>query len=103
MVRNLLPHDRALPKAFCLTPMMGQDQAYYQAGERRLYQEMRQKPTRDTFFSLKAESQTQRPSSVATEFVDTDWDEEIVSEAEDNSPRVSLQSVRKSPRNGSPC
>lgn len=60
---------------------------------------MRQKPTpRDTFFSLKSEPQTVlRPASVATEFVDTDWDEdddEIISEAEDNSPRVSLQSVR---------
>lgn len=54
---------------------------------------MRQKSTRDTFFSLKNESQKLRPTSVATEFVDTDWDEEIISEAEDNSPRVSLQSV----------
>ncbi|PNY24721.1 Protein pob1 [Tolypocladium capitatum] len=71
---------------------MIQDHSYFQAGGRRLHQEMRQKPARDTFFSLKTESQTQRPTSVATEFVDTDWDEEIVSEAEDNSPRVSLQS-----------
>ncbi|KAJ6446206.1 SAM and PH domain-containing protein [Purpureocillium lavendulum] len=68
------------------------DQAYYQTGERRLYQEMRQKPARDTFFSFKDESQAQRPTSVATEFVDTDWDEELLTEAEDNSPRVSLQS-----------
>lgn len=33
--------------------------------------------------------------SVATEFVDTDWDEEetILTDVEDNSPRVSVQSV----------
>lgn len=56
---------------------------------------MCQKPvSRDTFFSLKDESYTTRPTSVATEFVDTDWDEDdIVSEPEDNSPRISLQSV----------
>lgn len=54
---------------------------------------MLQKSTRDAFFSIKNESQAHRPTSVATEFVDTDWDEEIISEAEDNSPRVSLQSV----------
>ncbi|CAM1506620.1 Fc.00g062610.m01.CDS01 [Cosmosporella sp. VM-42] len=68
---------------------------YFQAGERRTYQEMRQKPApRDTFFSLRNESQQfQRPTSVATEFVDTDWDEDdIISDAEDNSPRISLQS-----------
>lgn len=48
-----------------------------------------------------------RPTSVATEFVDTDWDddddEDIISEAEDNSPRVSLQSVSQevAPQSGS--
>ncbi|KAK2612461.1 hypothetical protein QQS21_001565 [Conoideocrella luteorostrata] len=68
------------------------DHAYYQSGEGRVYKEMLQKSTRDTFFSLRNESQAQRPVSVATEFVDTDWDEEIISEAEDNSPRISLQS-----------
>lgn len=63
---------------------------------------MRQKPVpRDTFFSLKNDSQLHRPTSVATEFVDTDWDEEeeeIVSDVEedDNSPRLSVQSVRVS-------
>lgn len=45
-------------------------------------------------FSSKHDSHAHRPMSVATEFVDTDWDEEIVSDVEDNSPRVSLQSVR---------
>lgn len=57
---------------------------------------MRQKPVpSDTFFTLKNESHGQRPTSVATEFVDTDWDEEdIISDDEDNSPRISLQSVR---------
>ncbi|KAK7431122.1 hypothetical protein QQZ08_002403 [Neonectria magnoliae] len=67
--------------------------AYY-TGERRTYQEMRQKPIpRDTFFSLKNESQMLRPTSVATEFVDTDWDEDdIISDVEDNSPRLSVQS-----------
>lgn len=58
---------------------------------------MRQQPLpRDTFFSLKNESQIlERPISVATEFVDTDWEEEdeIISDEEDNSPRISLQSV----------
>lgn len=58
---------------------------------------MRQKPApRDTFFNLKHEPQQFRPTSVATEFVDTDWDgeeDEAISEPEGNSPRVSLQSV----------
>lgn len=54
---------------------------------------MRQKSTRDAFFCLRNEPQLKRPASVATEFMDTDWDEEITSEAEENSPRVSLQSV----------
>lgn len=58
---------------------------------------MRQRPApRDTFFNLKQEPQQIRPTSVATEFVDTDWDgeeDEVISEPEDNSPRVSLQSV----------
>lgn len=67
--------------------------AYYRPGDSQAYQEMRQKFTRDAFFRLGNELQMQRPASVATEFVDTDWDEEIMSEAEDNSPRVSLQSV----------
>ncbi|KAF4976705.1 hypothetical protein FZEAL_6669 [Fusarium zealandicum] len=70
-------------------------------GNRRTYQEMRQKPLpRDTFFSLKNDSQIlQRPTSVATEFVDTDWEEEdeIISDNEDNSPRLSVQSVRATP------
>ncbi|KAL2756395.1 hypothetical protein ACRALDRAFT_1063646 [Sodiomyces alcalophilus JCM 7366] len=61
-------------------------------GQRRLHHEMRQKTNlRDAFFGLRSEPQD-RPTSVATEFVDTDWDEEIMSEAEDNSPRHSLQS-----------
>jgi hypothetical protein len=60
---------------------------------------MRQKPApRDTFFSLVNDSQPQsyRPISVATEFVDTDFDDDdgtIISDDEENSPRVSLQSV----------
>lgn len=56
---------------------------------------MRQKPTpQDTFFSLREERLSMRPSSVATEFVDMDWDEEdTTSDAGDNSTRVSLQSV----------
>ncbi|KAM0253594.1 hypothetical protein ACHAQJ_007223 [Trichoderma viride] len=70
----------------------------FHVGESRTYQEMRQKPApQNTFFNLKHESQPQqtRPTSVATEFVDTDWDEEdddAMSEPEGNSPRVSLQS-----------
>ncbi|KAI6780153.1 uncharacterized protein J7T54_000059 [Emericellopsis cladophorae] len=67
---------------------------YAQPGYRQTYQEMRQKPApRDTFFSLKHETVDQRPVSVATEFVDTDWDEEVMSDVEDNSPRISLQSA----------
>jgi hypothetical protein len=59
--------------------------------------EMRERSSfRDTFFRVKREPQT-RPISVATEFVDTDWDEDdILSDPEepiDNSPRASLNSV----------
>ena len=61
-----------------------------------------QKPARDTFFSFKDERQAPRPTSVATEFVDTDWDEELLTEAEDNSPRVSLQSVSNAPHPSEP-
>lgn len=75
-----------------------QEHTQYQAGERRTYSEMRQKPApRDTytFFSLIKDHQQGRPTSVATEFVDTDWDEEegLFTDAEDNSPRGSFQSV----------
>ncbi|KOS18952.1 Protein pob1 [Escovopsis weberi] len=73
-----------------------QDYASFQSGESWSYREMRQKEiSRDTFFSLKHEPQQFRPISVATEFVDTDWDEEedIESDPEENSPRASLQSV----------
>jgi hypothetical protein len=57
---------------------------------------MRQKTRpHDSFFGMKGPEP--RPSSVATEIVDTDWDEEeLVSEIEDdepNSPRISLNSV----------
>jgi hypothetical protein len=49
----------------------------------------------DSFFGMKGPEP--RPSSVATEIVDTDWDEDdVFSEIEDddpNSPRVSLNSV----------
>jgi hypothetical protein len=79
---------------------MPQEHAYYyQTGQTRTYQEMRQKPVpRETFFNLKHEPRSLRPESVATEFVDTDWDEDdIISEPEDNSPRLSLQSVCSSP------
>ncbi|RCI15466.1 hypothetical protein L249_3594 [Ophiocordyceps polyrhachis-furcata BCC 54312] len=58
--------------------------------EARLSHKMRAKPTDETLVPLK---NSKRPVSVATEFVDTDWDEEIVSDVEDNSPRVSLQSL----------
>ena len=55
---------------------------------------------RDTFFSRKRETQ-RRPVSVATEFMDTDWDdEEDIStdfeEPGDNSPRASIHSVSSS-------
>lgn len=68
--------------------------------ERPLHHEMRQKAQlHDQFFTFKDLTPTHRPTSVATEFVDTDWDEEdeeIVSEIEDeaeNSPRLSLNST----------
>lgn len=50
---------------------------------------------RETFFSVKNIAQ-QRPDSVHTEFMETDWDEDdILSELEDDeaSPRLSLDSV----------
>ncbi|KAI1774026.1 hypothetical protein F4818DRAFT_88998 [Hypoxylon cercidicola] len=62
----------------------------------RSHREMRQKShLHDPFFGLKGLDP--RPTSVATEIVDTDWDEEddMVSEIEDddpNSPRISLNS-----------
>jgi hypothetical protein len=77
----------------------------FRGGDRLTYSQMRQKPLpRDTFFSLKNDSQLlERPISVATEFVDTDWEEEdeIISDEEDNSPRISLQSVCILNRRGS--
>ncbi|KAK1512925.1 PH domain-containing protein [Colletotrichum tamarilloi] len=63
----------------------------YERGERRLRHEMREKaPMRDTFFGIKAEPQ--RPTSVATEFMDMEWDDDVLSEFEDNSPRISVNS-----------
>jgi hypothetical protein len=61
-------------------------------------QEMQQRaPSHDSFFSLKGADL--RPGSVATEFVDTDWEEDgIISDLEDdesNSPRTSLNSVSR--------
>ncbi|KAF4594572.1 SAM and PH domain-containing protein [Ophiocordyceps camponoti-floridani] len=57
---------------------------------------MRQKPIDESFYSkADAKAYYQRPISVATEFVDIDWDEEVASDAEDNSPRVSLQSLEQ--------
>lgn len=67
-------------------------------GGERPQQEMSQKSRlHETFFSLK--NTDERPNSVMTEFMDTDWDQasvDIVSEIEDdeNSPRHSLNSVR---------
>ncbi|ODA77366.1 hypothetical protein RJ55_06994 [Drechmeria coniospora] len=52
----------------------------------------KQKYSREAFFGLEGQYRSERPVSVTTEFVDTDWDEQIASEAEENSPRVSLQS-----------
>ncbi|KAK7756720.1 hypothetical protein SLS62_001161 [Diatrype stigma] len=55
--------------------------------------EMRQRPRHESFFGMKGREP--RPDSVATEIVDTEWDEEDISDIEDdepNSPRVSLNS-----------
>jgi hypothetical protein len=69
----------------------------------RSHQEMQQKTRlHDSFFGLKGGEL--RRTSVATEIVDTDWDEDdIVSDIEDdytNSPRVSLNSVSTCLRRG---
>lgn len=59
---------------------------------------MERNNVRDNFFSIKREPQ-KRPMSVATEFVDTDWDEDDIltdfEEPTDNSPRASMHSVRR--------
>ncbi|KAI1845276.1 hypothetical protein JX266_008586 [Neoarthrinium moseri] len=62
----------------------------------RSHQEMQQKSRlHDSFFGMRGPEP--RPSSIATEIVDTDWDDEdIISEIEDddaNSPRSGQQSV----------
>jgi hypothetical protein len=65
----------------------------------RRSQEMIEKPFRDTFFSLKGASQ--RPVSVATEFMESDWEmdeeaSEVHSEFEEDgepSPRGSYHSA----------
>ncbi|OLN88548.1 Protein pob1 [Colletotrichum chlorophyti] len=63
----------------------------YAMGDYRLHHEMREKATmRDTFFGIKSEPQ--RPISVATEFMDVEWDDDVISEFEDNSPRISVNS-----------
>lgn len=66
-----------------------------QPGERLTFQEMKQKPFLQHTFFTAAPDTSRRPVSVATEFADTDWDDDeiIVTDIEDNSPRVSLQSV----------
>lgn len=58
-----------------------------------MYEEMRQKSTKDAFFTLRKNSRTPRPISVATEFVDMEFDDEFISETDESSPRTSLQSV----------
>ncbi|CAI4216465.1 unnamed protein product [Parascedosporium putredinis] len=72
------------------------DQRYTQGEMREL------NPVRDTFFRMNREP-VKRPMSVATEFVDTDWEEDgFLTDFEeplpnsshfDNSPRASLHSV----------
>ncbi|KAM4054932.1 SAM and PH domain-containing protein [Hirsutella rhossiliensis] len=68
------------------------DHPYFRVGDGRISHQVRNHAAEDAFLTSKLESHAHRPMSVATEFVDTDWDEEIVSDVEDNSPRVSLQS-----------
>lgn len=70
------------------------DYNHYRAGEGQSFLEMRQKQfTRDTFFNVKNGPYMDRPTSVATEIVDTDWDEQdTLSEAGEDSPRLSLHS-----------
>jgi hypothetical protein len=63
----------------------------------RSHYQVRENRFHDSYFSLKEHEY--RPVSVTTEIVDTDWEEEeLVGGIEDdnaNSPRVSLNSVRK--------
>uniref|UniRef100_A0A8H7N9B4 PH domain-containing protein n=1 Tax=Bionectria ochroleuca TaxID=29856 RepID=A0A8H7N9B4_BIOOC len=75
------------------------EQVYYQSHRGASSQEMSQKPTRDAFFTFNHKTYGMRPISVATEFVDTDWEEEddySDTEENNNSPRVSLQSGQPS-------
>lgn len=62
----------------------------------RPHREMMEKSRfRETFFSLKSVAK-ERPDSIHTEFMETDWDDEdIVSDMEDDgsSPRHSIDSV----------
>ncbi|KAL8370817.1 hypothetical protein RB595_000927 [Gaeumannomyces hyphopodioides] len=66
------------------------------AGSGRPHPEMLQKPhLHETFFSLKNAGPQQRPLSVATEFMESDFDDdEILSDVDDGetSPRISLNS-----------
>ncbi|PFH56015.1 hypothetical protein XA68_17198 [Ophiocordyceps unilateralis] len=72
------------------------DCSSFRAGDGRLSYKTRNKATYESV-GLKSDvnAYLQRPVSVATEFVDTDWDEEVASDVEDNSPRVSLQSLEQ--------
>lgn len=67
---------------------------------------MRQKPVpRNAFFSLIVDSPQKRPMSVATDIVDTDWDDDdhanaddiiyddLIISDDDISPRASIRSV----------
>lgn len=63
--------------------------------ERPQHEMVQKSHLRETFFSVKNLSH-QRPDSVHTEFMETDWEEDdILSEFEDDeaSPRPSLESV----------
>ena len=58
----------------------------------------------ETFFGLKGVRE--RPVSVATEFMESEWDDdEILSDVEDgeNSPRISVNSVRRREAMASPA
>ncbi|KAG5928975.1 hypothetical protein E4U42_007542 [Claviceps africana] len=68
------------------------DYDYYRPTGGPMCNEMLQKTSKDTIFSLRYPSQAWRPISVATDIVDTDSETEDPSKVEDNSFRLSSQS-----------
>lgn len=82
-------------KHISLTAVQQETMSRHAMAERPHREMMEKSHFRETFFSIKNIAQ-QRPDSVHTEFMETDWDEDdILSELEEDegSPRLSLDSV----------